>query len=132
MRKPQYIPVSPWRLQLVAIFIALLFALLLWRVLSLQVLDTDRGYEFLQNQGEARFVRTAVIPAYRGVISDRRGEPLAVSTPVISLVANPQLLDASGRAGELLLRNSAPCGRTTAMRLLLPWAIDAIMCWTKA
>ena len=86
-----------------AIFIALLFALLLWRVLSLQVLDTDRGYEFLQNQGEARFVRTAVIPAYRGVISDRRGEPLAVSTPVISLVANPQLLDASGRAGELAL-----------------------------
>jgi cell division protein FtsI (penicillin-binding protein 3) len=101
MRKPQYIPVSPWRVQLMATLIALLFMLLLWRVLSLQVLDTDRGYEFLQDQGEARFLRTAVIPAYRGMISDRRGEPLAVSTPVISLSVNPAVLLESGQLARL-------------------------------
>ncbi len=100
-KKPQYIPVSPWRWQLMVTFIGLLFALLLWRVVTLQVLETDRGYEFLQDQGEARFLRTSVIPAYRGLISDRRGEPLAVSTPVISLWANPKLLAKSDRIDEL-------------------------------
>ncbi len=101
MRKPQYIPVSPWRWQMIVSFICLLFALLFWRVLSLQVLETDRGYEFLQDQGKARFLRTSVIPAYRGLITDRRGEPLAVSTPVVSLWANPRLLVQSGRVSEL-------------------------------
>ena len=49
--------------------------LLLGRILSLQVLDTERGRQFLKNQGDRRAVRTAEIPAYRGVITDRRGEP---------------------------------------------------------
>jgi cell division protein FtsI (penicillin-binding protein 3) len=101
LKKPQYIPVSPWRWQLMVGFICLLFALLIGRVVSLQVLETDRGYEFLQDQGEARFLRTSVIPAYRGLIADRRGEPLAVSTPVISLWANPRLLGKSERHEEL-------------------------------
>src|SRR5690606_17703946 len=80
-----------------------LAALLIWRIASLQVLpDADRGYQFLQGQGKARTLRTEPISAYRGVITDRNGEPLAVSTPVQSLWANPQiLLGASGRWGEL-------------------------------
>jgi cell division protein FtsI (penicillin-binding protein 3) len=65
---------------------------LVWRVLSLQILDTERGHEFLQDQGAMRSARTAEIPAYRGVISDRRGTPLAVSTPVVSIWGNPQIL----------------------------------------
>ena len=101
MRKSQYVPVSPWRSHMMVGLIVILFAMLIWRLLSLQVLDVDRGYEFLQNQGEARFVRTAEIPAYRGIISDRRGEPLAVSTPVVSLWAQPVELQASGRIAEL-------------------------------
>jgi cell division protein FtsI (penicillin-binding protein 3) len=101
MKRTQYIPVSPWRGHLIATLIALLFGLLVWRVLSLQVLETDRGYSFLQDQGEARYVRTAGIPAYRGIISDRRGEPLAVSTPVVSVWGNPRKLIGSARLPEL-------------------------------
>lgn len=101
MKATQYVPVSPWRGHTIASLIAILFAMLVWRVLSLQVLDTDRGYAFLQDQGEARYVRSAEIPAYRGIISDRRGEPLAVSTPVISLWAQPATLLASARLPEL-------------------------------
>ncbi len=97
MKCAQYIPVSPWRLHLVATIIAILFAMLVWRVLSLQVLEMDRGYAFLQDQGEARYVRTVEIPAYRGIITDRRGEPLAVSTPVISIWGDPQKLMGSDR-----------------------------------
>ena len=81
--------------------LCVLLALLVWRILSLQILDLERGYTFLQNQGEMRSVRTAEIPAYRGVILDRRGEPLALSTPVVSIYANPQLLKNSDRLGEL-------------------------------
>ncbi len=45
--------------------------------------------DFLQGQGEARFLREVEIPSTRGVISDRNGEPLAVSTPVDSVWVNP-------------------------------------------
>jgi cell division protein FtsI (penicillin-binding protein 3) len=94
-------PMSLWRFYLVVAVLCCLLALLVWRVLSLQILDLERGYEFLQDQGAMRSVRTAEIPAYRGVISDRRGEPLAVSTPVVSIWANPQILKDSERLEEL-------------------------------
>lgn len=75
--------------------------LLVGRILALQVLDVEYGRSFLQNQGDMRSVRTAELPAYRGVITDRRGEPLAVSTPVVSIWANPQILKDSERLPEL-------------------------------
>ncbi|MDO3388397.1 penicillin-binding transpeptidase domain-containing protein [Gilvimarinus sp. SDUM040013] len=82
-----------WRFYSVVVVMLLLAAVLLWRMASLQVLpDADRGFEFLQGQGAARTVRTESISAYRGVITDRNGEPLAVSTPVESIWANPKVL----------------------------------------
>ncbi|MDX2457155.1 MAG: penicillin-binding transpeptidase domain-containing protein [Gammaproteobacteria bacterium] len=61
---------------------------LVWRAVCLQVLDK----EFLLSQGEARHLRVVALPAHRGVIQDRNGEPLAVSTPVESVWVNPQEL----------------------------------------
>ena len=61
---------------------------LVWRAVCLQVLDK----QFLLSQGEARHLRVVSLPAHRGVIQDRNGEPLAVSTPVESVWANPQVL----------------------------------------
>ena len=101
MRKKANKPVAPWRFYVVIFFLCSMLALLVGRILSIQVLDTDRGYQFLQGQGEMRSVRTVEIPAYRGVISDRRGEPLAVSTPVVSIWANPKMLQQSERLPEL-------------------------------
>lgn len=49
-------------------------------------------HEFLAMQGDARAMRHIPIPAHRGVITDRNGEPLAVSTPVLTLWANPKEL----------------------------------------
>ena len=94
-------PESLLRFYLVVAVLCVLLALLVGRVLSLQIIDTERGYEFLQDQGDMRSVRTAEIPAYRGVITDRRGEPLAVSTPVISIWGNPSVLAGSDRLPEL-------------------------------
>jgi len=61
-----------------------------WRIVDLQVID--RG--FLKTQGDARSVRHIPIPAHRGLITDRHGEPLAVSTPVTTLWGNPKELQA--------------------------------------
>ena len=59
---------------------------LVWRAVDLQILHK----EFLQGQGDARHLRVVSIPAHRGMITDRHGEPLAISTPVDSIWANPQ------------------------------------------
>ncbi|TXH64954.1 MAG: penicillin-binding protein 2, partial [Lysobacteraceae bacterium] len=55
-----------------------------------------------QLQGDERFLREVAIPTSRGMITDRNGEPLAVSTPVESICATPQeVLDAPGRLPQL-------------------------------
>ena len=103
MKAARLKPVAAWRFYTLVVVLLTLMALLVGRVLSLQVLDTDRGHEFLQGQGDMRAVRTTEIPAYRGMISDRRGEPLAVSTPVVSIWANPRVLLQSERHAELAI-----------------------------
>ena len=61
---------------------------LVGRAVTLQVLDK----QFLVNQGQARHLRTVSLSAHRGMLRDRNGEPLAVSTPVESVWVNPQML----------------------------------------
>jgi len=53
--------------------------------------------EFLQEKGNARYSRVLEVSAHRGMISDRNGEPLAVSTPVESVWASPQDVEADRR-----------------------------------
>jgi cell division protein FtsI (penicillin-binding protein 3) len=67
---------------------ALTAAVLLWRGVYLQLTHKD----FLQDHGDARTLRTVAIPAHRGMITDRHGEPLAISTPVSSVWADPRQL----------------------------------------
>ena len=75
-----------WRMRFIVIVLALLLLALLWRLFSLTVLHRD----FLLHQGDVRTIRIVKMPAYRGMITDRRGEPLAVSTPVESVWINPK------------------------------------------
>jgi len=88
----------PWRFRLVLLLLALMVGAIAWRIVDLQVFDQS----FLQAHGDARSVRHIPIPAHRGLITDRNGEPLAVSTPVTTLWANGKELQ-SGKAkwGEL-------------------------------
>lgn len=68
------------------------------RSLDLQVLSNT----FLAEQGEARHVRIVPIVAPRGPITDRNGEPMAISTPVDSVWVNPRIVaDATDRLPEL-------------------------------
>lgn len=77
-----------WRFRFVYGIALLLFFIAGGRLFYLTAVDNA----FLKNQGEIRAVRTEAIPATRGMILDRRGEPLAVSTPTWTLIANPRAL----------------------------------------
>ncbi|MGY2138213.1 peptidoglycan D,D-transpeptidase FtsI family protein [Pseudomonas reactans] len=78
----------PWRFRLMMGLLALMVGAIAWRIIDLQVVDRD----FLIGQGDARSLRHIPIPAHRGLITDRNGEPLAVSTPVTTLWANAKEL----------------------------------------
>ncbi|MCA0901764.1 peptidoglycan D,D-transpeptidase FtsI family protein [Microbulbifer agarilyticus] len=108
VKKQQQQPgIARWRFALVAGLLCLLAAALVIHLAELQVLpEQDKGYRFLQDQGRARTIRTEEIAAYRGSILDRNGELLAVSTPVHTIWANPQLLKEAS-ADQLRLLASA-------------------------
>ena len=82
------VPVYRSRRMVVAGLLGLAFLSLLARAVDLQVFNQG----FLQDQADARHLRVVSIAAHRGMILDRRGQPLAVSTPVDSVWANPQAL----------------------------------------
>ncbi|WP_455232949.1 peptidoglycan D,D-transpeptidase FtsI family protein [Geopseudomonas aromaticivorans] len=81
----------PWRFRLVIVLLLGMVAVICWRIVDLHVFDHD----FLKAHGDARSVRHIPIPAHRGLITDRNGEPLAVSTPVTTVWANPKELSAA-------------------------------------
>lgn len=74
-----------WRIWLVVLLLALIVAGITSKLLSLY--GDDQA--FLRSQGDARTLRTMLIPAHRGLITDRNGEPLAVSAPVATIWADP-------------------------------------------
>ena len=76
-----------WRFHAVWFLLCVAVAGVLWRLIDLNILDRS----FLLRQSKARILRDVSIPAYRGMITDRLGVPLAISTPVDSLWINPQL-----------------------------------------
>lgn len=86
------------RLLLVAAGLGLCSVALIGRAAYVQLINND----FYQREGEARFLREIPIATSRGMITDRNGEPLAVSTPVESVWGNPkELLKVPDRLPQL-------------------------------
>jgi cell division protein FtsI (penicillin-binding protein 3) len=80
--------VGSWRFWLVGGLLTLCAMALLARGLYLQYFNQD----FLERQGNARILRDVKLSANRGMVLDRNGEPLAVSTPVDTVWADPRKL----------------------------------------
>jgi len=74
-----------WRARLLLLLVLGAFMVLAARALFLQGLHND----FLQQKGETRYARVVEMSAHRGMVTDRSGEPLALSTPVESVWASP-------------------------------------------
>ena len=90
-----YIVLPAWRSRVLGGFLLLGFLGLVVRAIYLQGMHND----FLQQKGESRYSRVIEISAHRGMITDRHGEPLAISTPVESVWASPHDMDA--KPGQL-------------------------------
>ncbi|MBU2710222.1 peptidoglycan D,D-transpeptidase FtsI family protein [Zooshikella harenae] len=88
MRKVKQTGPYLWRFRIVVTCLMLVMGVITWRIIDLHVIDR----QFLQDQGDKRTVRYTEIAATRGIIFDRNGEPLAVSTPVKSFWGNPKEL----------------------------------------
>lgn len=86
-RKLLQVHIVPWRMALVAGLLLTWFGALAVRAVYLQGLNTD----FLQGKGDAVAARKLAIPAHRGLVQDRHGQTLAISTPVETLWARPAL-----------------------------------------
>ena len=86
VQSPGLVALPPWRSRMLFVLMLLGLLVLLARAVYLQgIHDT-----FLQQEGNARYGRTIAISAHRGMISDRNGKPLAISTPVESVWVSPQ------------------------------------------
>lgn len=90
----------PGRRRFVLGLLLIAAALLVWRLVDLHVLRKD----FLQGEGDARALRVVSMAAHRGMIVDRHGEPLAISTPVDSVWANPGDVQFEGKQRAQLAR----------------------------
>ena len=72
-----------------------------WKVANLHITERD----FLQDQGDRRTIRTVPLVANRGLITDRNGEPLAVSTPVQSIWVDPSKISGDLETIKALAKN---------------------------
>lgn len=89
MRKAQQAnPSYRWRRRIVLFFMSIAMVALVVRAIDQQIFEKD----FLQSEGADRYLDQVSMPAHRGVITDRNGFVLAVSTPVVSVAANPRVL----------------------------------------
>jgi cell division protein FtsI (penicillin-binding protein 3) len=106
-----------WRANFVLALLVCAALGLTWRAVELQLKD----HKFLAGQGDARFSRVAEITATRGTITDRYGEPLAVSTPVDSVWVNPKELalasDQLPRLAKALKRDKNELARRVTSNL---------------
>ena len=85
-RRKKSASISIWRLFTVRLGFVVLAVGLGWRLVDLQIINSD----FLRAEGAKRHVRQVSIPAHRGMILDRHGVALAVSTPAYSVWIDPQ------------------------------------------
>ncbi|WP_047048512.1 penicillin-binding transpeptidase domain-containing protein [Vibrio mexicanus] len=81
-----------WRFYLIIFFVFCAFAALVGRIGYIQIIEPDN----LIRQGDMRSVRAQTLHSARGIISDRNGEPLAVSVPVEAVWADPVAIYKAG------------------------------------
>jgi len=82
-----------WRRRTVMFLMFAAASALVFRAVDQQIFEKD----FLQSEGADRYLAKVSMPAHRGLITDRNGLILAVSTPVVSIGANPRVLKPTGR-----------------------------------
>lgn len=97
-KRASIVSTTQWRLMIVVFILLIIVLGLIGRLINLTVINR----QFLRNQGNARTIRTLNTPAHRGMILDRHGEPLAISTPVEAIWVDPAYFKPSQQQLSLL------------------------------
>ena len=96
---------------------------LLVRAAYLELFEQD----WLKQQAGKRQLRTLVVPPYRGMITDRNGEALAVSSPVSSISVDPRKLADAKRELKKVAKNDDANGALAKQNLeLLDAKLDGV------
>ena len=105
------------RLTVVVVLLGLASLGLVARAFDVQVVRK----EFYQEQGDARFLREVPIAVSRGTILDRNGEPLAVSTPMVSITGPPASIGSARLYTLPVFKAPAACNTSSGvMRFSAP------------
>lgn len=80
---------TQWRLALLGFLLTAVLVAILWRLVDLCLIQP----EFYQHYSDKRWQPSRVVSAERGVINDRNGQPLAISTPVLNVGMYPSILN---------------------------------------
>jgi cell division protein FtsI (penicillin-binding protein 3) len=102
-----------WRSRLLVFGLGLCFAALCMRAVYIQVIASD----FYLKQGESRYTRNLTLPASRGRILDRNGQPLAASVPTPSIWVAPREFKAGDEQRRELARLLGMSAADLARRL---------------
>lgn len=95
MKQQCKVVIIPWRFNLLVGILIVIVLSLISRLIYLAVFK----HEFLQTQGDARSLRIVKEQAFRGMITDRDGFPLAITTSIYALWMNPQVF--SGDSSQI-------------------------------
>jgi cell division protein FtsI (penicillin-binding protein 3) len=107
-RRKKLDPTMPaWRMRVLLGLFAIGALALEGHLLWLQLVKGD----FNRAEGDERQVRIVEMPAHRGIVTDRFGDPLAVSTPVDRIIVDPQKIP---KDREVIYRLAAAVGRDGA------------------
>jgi cell division protein FtsI (penicillin-binding protein 3) len=107
-RRKKVDPAIPaWRVRVLLGLFALAAVSLESHLFWLQVVRGD----FNRAEGDDRQLRVVEMPAHRGIIEDRFGDPLAVSTPVDRIIVDPQRIP---KDREVIYQLAAAVGRDGA------------------
>ncbi|MDO8953506.1 MAG: penicillin-binding protein 2 [Gammaproteobacteria bacterium] len=92
---------SRYRFITILVILLLIVGLVIGRLFYLAEVDKS----FLQNKGMMEADHPLVVPAYRGLILDRNGIPVAISAPIDNIVFDPKVLVQSPASWEQLANN---------------------------
>jgi stage V sporulation protein D (sporulation-specific penicillin-binding protein) len=99
------------RILLTFVTFAVAYCLLGGRLVYLQVVR----HSYFESQGDAYRRNVSILPARRGLILDRNGEPLAVNVPAAAIYADPAQIAAAGTASATALKLSTLIDRDPAV-----------------
>jgi cell division protein FtsI (penicillin-binding protein 3) len=104
---------SPRRLRVLLIGVAVVFSLLAGRAVQVQAIDADA----VAAEAADQITVARDIPAFRGEITDRNGQPLVYTEATVTVVADPEMIRTNGKFEEPMTGRDTEIAGTAAQRI---------------